>query len=48
MYIEFILQFCECKNSLDYTQKCKNIGHALSRMQKLVKLHTKIHQHWTF
>ena len=48
MYIEFILQCCECKNSLDYTQKCKNIGHALSRIQKLVNSHTNMQQHWTF
>ena len=48
MYIEFILQCRECKNSLDYTQKCKNIEHALSRMQTLVKSHTNMQKHWTF
>ena len=42
MYIVFILQCCECKNSLDCTQKYKNIGHAMSRMQKLVKSHTNM------
>ena len=48
MYIVFILQCCEYKILLDNTQKCKIIEHAMSRMQKLVKSHTKMRKHWTF